>query len=137
MNHAQTILQEAGIRATANRILVMKVLEQADRTLSIREIEDRIDSIDKSSVFRVLRLFADHHLLHEIDDGTGEVKYERCTAHCHSPLHDDQHVHFFCLRCKRTFCLNEIPIPQVDLPDGFTQQSRNFVVKGICPSCAS
>ena len=130
------ILLQEGIRPTANRILVMRTLQSAEGICSLREIEDRIDTLDKSSVFRVLRLLADHHLVHEIDDGTGIIKYELCTDHRHDDdHHDDEHVHFYCERCQRTFCLSEIPVPHINLPDGFEQHSTNFVIHGICSRC--
>ena len=52
-----------------------------------------------------------------------------------SETDEDLHVHFFCERCRRTYCLENIAIPEVALPEGFEQCSVNFMVKGICPQC--
>lgn len=41
-----------------------------------------------------------------------------------------------CEECHRTFCLRHIHVPVVTLPDGFTQTSINYVIKGLCPECA-
>ncbi|MCM1311299.1 MAG: transcriptional repressor [Bacteroides sp.] len=127
-------LEEKGIRPTANRILVMRALHSFSHSFSLREMEDKIDTLDKSSVFRTLRLFADHHLIHEIDDGSGSLKYELCMAE-HTPDNDDLHTHFFCEKCGRTICLHDIPVPRVRLPDGFVAESVNYVIKGICDEC--
>lgn len=129
------ILLAAGVQPTPNRLLVLRELQRAGRILSLRELEDRIDTVDKSGIFRVLRLFADHHLVHEIDDGTGSAKYEPCHVHRHDTAHDDQHVHFFCRRCHRTFCLDHIAIPLVELPPGYLPEETNYVIKGLCPAC--
>lgn len=133
---SEEILLAAGVQPTPNRLLVLRELQRAGRILSLRELEDRIDTVDKSGIFRVLRLFADHHLVHEIDDGSGSAKYEPChIGHCHDDQHDDQHIHFYCRRCHRTFCLDDIPVPHVELPHGYRSEETNYVIKGLCPAC--
>ena len=123
-----------GIKPTANRIVVVRALAQAGRPLTLTELEYKILSIDKSGVFRALTLFREHHLVHVIEDGGDGVRYELC--HSHSDHEDDDlHVHFFCEQCHRTFCLPDIPVPQVDIPDGFMMTSVNYIVKGICAHC--
>ena len=42
----------------------------------------------------------------------------------------------FCERCRRTFCLKQIHVPVVPLPDGFKLNSINYVLKGLCPECS-
>lgn len=127
------LLLHHGIKPTANRIVVVKTLAATDRPLSLKELEYEILSIDKSGVFRVLSLFHDHHLVHLIEDGGDGVRYELCRAH--GDEDDDMHVHFFCERCHRTFCMEAVPIPAVPLPDGYVMTTANYVVKGICPDC--
>ena len=74
------------------------------------------------------------HLLHEIDDGSGAQKYCVCqhddTRHCMG------HVHLTCVHCHRTFCLPNVAIPSVPLPEGFTPEETEYVVKGVCSRCA-
>jgi len=136
---AESLLTEAGIRPTANRLLVVRELEGRDEALSLHDLERRLPWVERSSVFRVLHTLGSHGLLHEIDDGSGSVKYELCTdqEHTHDGLHDDQHVHFYCEQCRHTLCLSDTPIPQLQLPDGFVQNSANFVIHGLCPQCAA
>ena len=113
----EKMLIEHGIKPTANRLLVLKALADSHRPVTMSELEDAIDSIDKSGIFRTLTLFKEHHLLHQIDDGCEGVRYELC--HAHGDVDDDRHVHFHCEVCHRTFCLEELPIPTVKYPDGF------------------
>lgn len=131
----EALLAEHGIKPTANRIVVVKALAAADRPMSLTELEYKILSIDKSGVFRALTLFRDHHLVHVIEDGSGGVRYELCHSHHGAPGDDDLHLHFYCEHCRRTFCLNDIPVPGVVLPEGFQPHSINYMVKGICPDC--
>ncbi|MBR6931051.1 MAG: transcriptional repressor [Bacteroidales bacterium] len=127
------LMQEHGIRPTANRIIVAKALAEESRPLTMTELDDRIGSIDKSGIFRTLTLFKEQHLVHVLEDGEG-VRYELCHSHDHS-IDNDMHVHFHCEHCGQTICLEDLPIPEVTLPDGYEVQSANFVLKGICPKC--
>lgn len=129
------LLLRHGIKPTANRIVVVKALASMDRPLSLTELEYKILSIDKSGVFRALTLFKEHHLVHVIEDGGDGVRYELCYSEA-GDVDDDMHVHFFCERCHRTFCMDGIHIPQVSLPEGYVMATANYVVKGLCPDCA-
>ena len=133
-NH-DTLLEQHDIKPTANRLLVLRTLEGAGRPLSLTELERRIQTIDKSGIFRTLTLFREQHLVHVIEDGGDGVRYELCHSH-HHDVDDDLHVHFYCEQCHRTYCLEQIPIPAVAIPQGFVTRSVNYMVKGICPQCA-
>ena len=95
-----------------------------------------LDTVDKSTIFRTLTLFLSHHLIHSIDDGTGSFKYAVCSDSCSCDV-SDLHTHFHCEKCNKTFCFTNIPTPVVKLPQGFTLNSINYVLKGICPDCAA
>ena len=127
-------MKRHGIRPTANRILVIKALADAGCPLALSELEEVISTIDKSGIFRTVTLFHEHHLVHAIEDGSG-VRYELCRSH-HEDMDDDLHLHFHCQRCGRTFCLDQIPVPEVTLPEGYMQHSANYTIKGLCPRCA-
>jgi Fur family ferric uptake transcriptional regulator len=124
------LLQQHGIRPTANRIIVAKALADGDRPLTMSELEDRIGSIDKSGIFRTLTLFKEQHLVHVVEDSEGS-RYELCHSHDHV-TDNDMHVHFHCEHCGSTFCLEDIPVPNMQLPEGYEMQSANFVINGLC-----
>ena len=127
------LMQEHGVKPTANRILILRALLEAERPLSMTEIETALESVDKSIISRNLSTFREARLLHVLADGES-TRYEVC--HCAAEEEDtDRHVHFHCTRCGRTFCLEEIPIPAVSLPEGYAADHVNFVVEGICPHC--
>lgn len=128
------LLQQHGIKPTSNRILVVKALAAEENPSSLTELEGNLISVDKSGIFRSLTLFREHHLVHSIEDGDGGIRYELCHSH-HEDDDDDMHVHFYCERCHRLFCLYDTPIPHVPLPHGFTMESENYVIKGICEEC--
>lgn len=138
MNTAEceALLTSHDIKPTANRIVVARTLAAAEQPMSLSELEYKILSIDKSGIFRTLTLFREHHLVHVLEDGGDGVRYELCYSHDGHHEDDDQHVHFYCERCHRTFCLADTPIPTVTLPEGYEPQSINYMVKGVCPDCA-
>ena len=133
----EALLASHGIKPTANRIVVARTLAAAERPMSLTELDDKILSIDKSGVFRALTLFREHHLVHVIEDGGDGVRYELCHSHDGHAEDDDQHVHFYCERCHRTFCLTDMPIRTVSLPAGYELHDINYMAKGLCPECSS
>ena len=134
MIHLEELFAQHGVKLTANRLLIAQALEEAGRPLSMTELEDRLETIDKSNVFRSLTAFRDAHLVHVLEDTGDGVRYELCLSH-HEDEDDDVHVHFYCIKCHRTFCLHDVPVPPVHVPDGYEPQGVSYLVKGICPEC--
>ena len=129
-----SLMQEHGVKPTANRILILKTLLQAGRPLSMTEIETALESVDKSIISRTLAAFREHHLLHTLS-GEDYVRYEVC--HCADEEEDsDRHVHFHCEVCGQTFCLEDLPVPAVQLPDGFSVENVEYMAHGVCPACS-
>ena len=136
MGHVETaeLLEQHGIKPTANRMIVLQALESSILPQSLAELERKIGTIDKSNVFRALTLFREHHLVHAIEGSSDGTKYELCHSHDHE--HDeDQHPHFFCEVCQQTYCLDYMDMPEPTLPAGFELHSVNYMLKGICPHC--
>lgn len=128
-------LERRDIRPTAMRILILKTMIEADRALSILDLENLLETAEKSTIFRTITLFLTHQLVHCIDDGSGSVKYAVCDNACTCSV-EDLHSHFYCEGCKKTFCMDSIPVPVVQMPKGFTLQSINYVLKGLCADCS-
>src|SRR5574344_2526916 len=98
------IMEKADIRPTSIRILVYKAIAETQGTFCLTDLEDKLLSVDKSSIFRALTLFHEHHLIHSIDDGSGFTKYCLCQNHG-SCKKEEIHAHFHCEVCNKTFCL--------------------------------
>ena len=107
-------LEHHDIKPTAPRLLILEQLHRGDEML-----------------------FLLHGLIHVVDDGSGALKYNISHHDCEDD-HDDEeeHTHFYCTRCHRTFCLKQIHVPAVQLPDGFRLETVNYVLKGLCPECS-
>ncbi len=127
-------LQKHNIKPTAIRLLVLQQLFRNNEMVSLHNLEDYLQTVDKSTISRTLSLFLKKELIHAVNDGLGATKYALCDDEPTSTLRDG-HIHFCCTRCMRTFCLKEIHTPAVNLPSGFTIQEFNYVIKGLCPEC--
>ena len=73
-------------------------------------------------------------IVHVLDDTGDVVRYELCHSH-HDDEDDDLHVHFYCEKCHRTYCLEDIPVPPVTVPGGYDVHSVNYLIRGVCPGC--
>ena len=129
-------LEKREIKPTAMRLLILKAMTRFTRAFSLLDLETELDIVDKSTIFRTITLFLDHHLIHVIDDGSGSLKYSVCSNECTCSI-DDLHAHFYCRNCHKTFCLRKIHVPTVALPGDFTLESINYVLKGLCAECSS
>ena len=89
----EQLLQAAGIKPTAARILIIRNLDAADHPLSMAEIGDALETVDKSVISRTLALFRSARLIHIIQDGSDSVRYELCRCHCSVSGDDsDRHI---------------------------------------------
>lgn len=129
-------LYQKNVKPTAIRIMIYKLMHEASGPLSLLDLENELDTVDKSTIFRTLMLFLSNHVVHAIEDGSGSIKYEICSNSCNCSI-DDMHTHFYCESCHRTFCFKNINIPLVNMPDGFKMNSINYIIKGYCPECAA
>lgn len=129
----ENILTSNGIKPTANRILVLRELEKNTHPVNLADLEKSLDPMDKASIFRVLELFAEKDIVHVIEDGSRSLKYELCHSDHHSI--SDQHAHFYCEKCGSVYCLDDVKLPSIDIPEDYKVRSINFMLKGLCPNC--
>ena len=128
------LIEHHGVKPTANRLVIARALAAAGRPMSMTELETLLETIDKSNIFRTLQAFREAHLVHVLEDTGDGVRYELCRSH-HDDEDDDLHVHFYCEKCHRTFCLSDIPVPSVSIPEGYEMHSVSYLLKGICKDC--
>jgi len=117
------------------RLLVLDYLIRKKAAVSLADLEESFDRSDRTTLYRTLKTFQEHGLVHQIHDASGTSKYALCAEGCTCSYPDDLHVHFYCSFCENTFCFPEMGIPQYDLPEKFNPSHGNFVITGNCPSC--
>ncbi|NQD70900.1 transcriptional repressor [Sphingobacterium shayense] len=134
MKNEEDVLLQRNIKATAMRLLVVEKLLKQQYAISHKELIEQFENADNVTLFRTLKTFVEHKLIHTIDDGTGIVKYALCQSGCSCNL-SEQHTHFRCSQCKRTFCLTDAEIPNINIPQNFKLEGINLVLKGRCDKC--
>ena len=136
----QAHFAERGIRMTQQRRAILSVMETARKHLDASQIlrkAQRLDaSVDRSTVYRTLRLLKRHGLIDELDlmhiHGEGHY-YERKTSR--------DHIHMACLRCgKITEFVSEIfesLKKQMEKDCSFRILVARLEIGGYCSSCRS
>lgn len=131
----ENILTSNGIKPTANRLLVLKELVRITHPVNLADLEMSLDPMDKASIFRVLELFSEKDIIHVIEDGSRSLKYELCHGKDGRHSVEDQHAHFYCEKCGSVYCLEDVTLPDISVPEKYKVRSINFMIKGICPNC--
>ncbi|MEQ8414950.1 MAG: transcriptional repressor [Imperialibacter sp.] len=129
-------LKEHRLRNTQCRTDILAIFIEHDFALSHADIEDRVsEHYDRVTVYRTLKTFVDKGLIHKVLDDNGAQKYALCNADCSEDLHKHEHVHFKCIRCGLTTCLDESDIPGIKLPAGYVLMDVSMLVTGYCKDC--
>ena len=129
-------LEQKKIRPTAMRILIFNYLKEQNVAASLTDIENAFDKSDRTTLYRTLKTFEEHGIVHAIDDGSGINKFALCEENCNCEVGTDLHLHFHCNKCRETVCLTNHKIPHINLPEDYLAEDVNLVVKGICEKCS-
>ena len=94
-------------------------------------VKDRIPSISLATVYKNLKTFEEHGLIHEVSPHHGSARFE---------TNPSPHHHLVCLRCK---AIVDVPAADVEpfrlkkrAPAGFRIQRYNVEMLGLCGDCA-
>ena len=136
VKNIDTFLKQKQVRPTAMRILTFKYLEQQQVATSLTDIEQAFDKFERTTLYRTLKTFEEHGVVHKIDDGSGVNKFALCEENCNCEVDTDLHLHFHCNKCGETVCLTNHKIPHINLPEGYLAEDVNLVVKGTCEKCS-
>jgi len=130
------LLKKNQLSITESRQRILGLFLKSDGALSHADIEKRIaDGIDRVTIYRTLQIFEEKGIIHNIPSSDNTVKYALCKEDCAEGHHHDNHVHFVCDSCYKTICLEDVHVPEVILPKGFSPRESNMVVSGVCSEC--
>ena len=135
MEAIQNILKKAGLRVTPVRTQVLDLMINSKKAMSSNDIESKLDDLDRITLYRTLKTFEDKGIIHEAIDGTNKTKYAMCVDDCDEHHHHDSHAHFHCESCGKTVCIEDVKIPQVQLPDHLKVRQTNIILQGECEQC--
>jgi Fur family ferric uptake transcriptional regulator len=135
-NEIKSILKEYDLRNTSCREEILDVFLQRDFALSHADIESSVhEDFDRVTVYRTLKTFLDKGLIHKVLDDEGVTKYALCKERCTHTEHHHEHVHFKCIECGLTNCLDNVQIPAIALPAGYKLAESSLLMQGICYVC--
>jgi Fur family transcriptional regulator, ferric uptake regulator len=130
------LLKNFQMRSTPTRHEILQLFLQKNYALSHADIEKEIsNSLDRVTVYRTLKTFLDRGLIHKVLDDEGSLKYALCNEACSSLEHHHDHVHFKCTECGQTNCL-DVHVPGFRLPKGYSAETVNVLIQGVCERCA-
>ena len=133
---ALTILKKNHLSVTDSRQKILELFLKSNGALEHADIEKKTgENFDRVTVYRTLQLFVEKGLIHLIPTTDNAIKYALCKDECEAGQHHDNHVHFICDECNKTICLDDVTIPTVKLPKGFSPNHAEMVVTGICGDC--
>ena len=135
---ATYLLQDFNLRNTNQREEILEIFLEYNHALSHADIEKKAgSSIDRVTVYRTLKTFLNKGVVHKVLDDSGVVKYALCKNTCTTHEHSHNHVHFKCVECGLTNCLENVVVPKIVLPVGYEELESNFLMTGICDQCKS
>ena len=137
MSQIDSIFREKELRNTPVRRRLLEIFNNSQHALSHSEIESITQSaFDRVTIYRTLNTFVKKGIIHEIIDDENRTIYSLCSLECSSDAHHDDHVHFKCESCDHTFCINNVHLPNLELPEAYQMKSVNILVSGLCANCS-
>lgn len=139
MNPSKDTLKEYQLRHTGCRSDILQSFQNFDFALSHGDLEERFgDRFDRVTIYRTLKTFVEKGIIHKVLDDEGGTKYALCrNSECSHDNHHHDHVHFKCLQCGNTTCIETAHIPVFNLPEGYKRTEVNMLVQGTCPTCVA
>ncbi len=133
----EDLLRKNQLSITDSRRKILELFLGSDSALAHHDIESGTDEkYDRVTIYRTLQTFMDKGIIHTIPSSDNSVKYALCKDQCAEGHHHDDHVHFICMRCGTTTCLEEVHIPAIHLPEGYKTRQTEVVISGLCKTCS-
>jgi Fur family ferric uptake transcriptional regulator len=130
------ILRRNSLSITESRKKILNLFFNVPGALAHGDIERKAgEKFDRVTVYRTLQTFVEKGIIHTIPTTDNSVRYALCKDNCAGGHHHDDHVHFICLQCGTTLCLEEVVVPEIKMRRGFSINEIEVVVKGICLDC--
>jgi Fur family transcriptional regulator, ferric uptake regulator len=134
--HVDVILKRNQLSVTGSRKKILELFISSHGALAHADIEKKAgQKFDRVTVYRTLQTFVDKGIIHSIPTADNSIRYALCKEDCREGHHHDNHVHFICNHCEKTICLDEVSVPQVQLPGEFAPVHSQMVVTGVCGEC--
>ncbi len=133
--HWEDILRRAGHRATRQRGIILDAVCSGGGHTSFGDVYARVQqrdsTLDRSTVYRALKVFVDTGLVVAADTGDGETYYEI--------THSEPHHHLVCRLCgaeqEIDHSVLRAVVHRVDAQHDFAVVTDHLVLFGYCARC--
>ena len=134
--HFEDLLNKHHLKKTAPRLRVLSMMSSRSAATSQPDLESVMNDIDRVTLYRILNAFEEKGIIHKVFDLNGTANYALCTSNCNEGHHHDEHLHFNCINCKNVYCLDDMHLPAINLPNGFEPTGFTLYATGLCPKCS-
>lgn len=136
MENFKEILRTKKMKATPIRVELLRVFHDHNYALSHTELENLMEEEgDRVTIYRSINAFEEKGIIHKAVIEDGAAKYALCESSCTEEHHHDDHVHFTCKACLKTFCWYQSSLPKINIPTGYQMDSVKVLLSGICKDC--
>lgn len=134
---AKQTLREAGLRATAARVAVIRLLDEVGKPLSHADVVGSLEKngFDQSTLFRCLNELADAGLVARLDLGDLVRRFELAGSDAAGA---PEHAHFMCTDCGKLTCLEGFSFkltPERGPRRKALGQITEVLLRGRCEAC--
>ncbi len=135
MQNSVGLLKHLGLHITEPRKMILQAFISEQNALTQREVKKYCGSqFDRVTIYRTLGLFIQYHIIHILPSSDNVIRYA-LMSDTEGNVSSDNHLHFICEGCHRTYCLKHIKTPALTLPEGFAVRHTEVVLKGTCNNC--
>lgn len=135
LERAEELLAGAGVRATAQRAIVLAELAAERDDVTAQQLHERLrargERLGLATVYRTLRLLAEAGVVDVLSHHAGELCYRWCG--------DEHHHHLLCSECHRVVelvdCELDPWLERVSREHGFVTTGHRLEVSGVCADC--
>lgn len=124
-------------RNSSTKENIISLLKEKKEALTHKDFQDFFENkVDRVTIYRALYRLVNEGKLHKIVSLEGVIQYAICKS-CNNEdkTHSHNHVHFSCVKCNKTICLDDIR-PQIKLPDGYKTEEMQLLITGVCSDCS-
>ena len=127
-------IRAAGLKVTASRLAVLRVLDQAPHSTAERlfaTVRAELPGTSLQAVYGVLAAFTGAGIARKIEPAGSAALFERRVG--------DNHHHIVCTRCNAVHdvdcAVGEAPCLTPSNTSGFTVHTAEVTYWGLCPDC--
>jgi Fur family ferric uptake transcriptional regulator len=132
------VFRDNRLKATPQRLDVLKLLLTSDEHLDAEEIYQRLmrrkKNVSRATIYRTLEVLVENEFVRKLDFGDGRMRYE------HNQNPEKHHDHMVCQVCGKVI---EFFNPQIEDLQELVAEQHQFVmlahtmhIYGLCSDCA-